>query len=262
MKWHRIYALWRRNLTLTYGGGIDPLVDLFYWPLYDIFLWGLTAVAFKSVAPLNVSNVWLIALALWPVCYRANLDMSLSLLSELWSRNVVNLFATPLEIHEWVASSMLLGLFDATVSFLYASLVIYLLYGFNVFSLGWILLPLALLLMLSGWTIGLFTASWLLYSGQKLQKLVWVFGWFFVPFSALFYPLQTLPSWAFYIAKAVPMSYVFDALRTFVNQGSLPMVNLYISFALNCFYLTLSYQFFKKMYHASRVKGLSRLESE
>ena len=209
MNWFRIFALVQRNIMLTYSG-LDPLVDIFYWPLYDIILWGFTSLWVAQLENKSIALSWLGALCIWQVCYRVNLDISLNLLTELWSRNVVNLFATPLELKEWMVAAMCLGIFNAIITTIFGTAMVALLYGVNVFSLGWIFLPLTLMLVLSGWATGFLSAGCLILGGQKIQKIVWVLGWAFVPFSALFYPLSLLPTWAIVIAKALPMSYVFE----------------------------------------------------
>ncbi len=138
----------------------------------------------------------------------------------------------------------------------------YLLYGANVLSFGWLLIPIFFLLMQSGWMIGFFTAGCIMYGGRKVQKLVWVLGWIFAPFSGLFYALTVLPGWAYVIAKAIPMSYAIEGLRFYADKGIFPTYHLSISLLLNCFYMVLTLMFLVFMFHKSRVNGLARLESE
>lgn len=261
MNWYRIFALVQKNFILTYRG-LDPLVDIFYWPLYDIILWGFTSLWVTRLKNTSISLTWLTALCIWQVCYRVNLDVSLNLLVELWSRNMVNLFATPLEIKEWIVAAMCLGFINAVITTIFGTAAVAVLYGINVFSVGWIFFLLLLILMLSGWAIGFFSAGCIIKEGQKAQKLVWVLGWFFVPFSALFYPLTLLPTWAVMFSKVVPMSYVFEGLRVYAAQGTYPLYNLGMALLLNCIYLTLSLTFFVSMFYRSKTQGLARLDTE
>ena len=41
VNFNRIRALIKRNFLLTFRG-IDTLTDFFYWPLFDILVWGFT----------------------------------------------------------------------------------------------------------------------------------------------------------------------------------------------------------------------------
>ena len=261
MNWYRIFALVQRNIMISYRG-IDPLIDIFYWPLYDIVLWGFTATWFAFSSGQPISLIWLTGLVLWQACLRASFDVSINLLTELWSRNVVNLFATPLEIKEWIVGAMVLGFLDALICIVYGSIVVALLYGVNIFAVGSIFVPALLLLILAGWAIGFFVAGFLIKAGQKVQKLAWVLGWFFVPFSALFYPLNSLPRWAVIVAKLFPMSYIYEGLRMYIAQGIYPWFHLGMGFLLSSCYFGLAILFFIKMFHKSRSAGLARLEQE
>ena len=88
---------------------------------------------------------------------------------------MVNLFATPLELSEWMMGAMILGIIDGLITLAYGAILIGLIYGVHIFALGWLIIPLFLLLLMSGWMIGFFSAAWLVYGGQSKQKIVWVF---------------------------------------------------------------------------------------
>lgn len=261
MNINRIKALTFRNLKLTFRG-LDPLVDIFYWPLLDLVIWGFTSFALMKGGSEQAPLILLSALVMWNTCYRSNLDVSFTLLNELWSRNIVNLFATPVELKEWMTSAMALGLFDSLITAGYGSFMVWLIYGVNIFVVGPILLLIYFLLLLSGWAIGFFSAAWIVYKGQGIQKIVWVLGWFFAPFSGIFYSLDILPTWAQIIAKVIPMSYTYQILRSSIKHGTIPLYPLAMSIILNCVYLTLSLLFFKHMFHKSKKLGLARLEAE
>ena len=57
-------------------------------------------------------------------------------MEELLSRNVVNIFSTPLSLAEWIAAMMVLGLINIFFVIACCSLAIWLLYGINIFILG------------------------------------------------------------------------------------------------------------------------------
>jgi ABC-2 type transport system permease protein len=255
----RIAALVKRNLTITYRG-IDPFYDILYWPLYDLLLWGFASRGVETVGKPHLSLVWLSSLVLWQACVRANLDLSLNFLGELWSHNVVTLFASPLKLREWILAAMILGALNSVLVVMFGSLFAYLLYGVNILALGWIIIPLFFLLLHSGWVIGFFATGCVMYGGLKVQKIVWILGWVFAPFSALFYALQVLPLWAYAIAKSVPMSYAIEGLRSYALTGVFPTSYLVTSFLLNCLYSVLTLYFLLAMFQKSKRRGLAQLE--
>ncbi len=261
MTFSRVTALVKRNLILNYRG-IDPLIDIFYWPLYDLMLWGFTSRWIVGEETSKLALIWLTSIVLWQGCVRSNLDVSLNLLIELWSHNVVSVFASPLKLREWLASAMIIGIINTTIVFAFGAFMAYIMYGVNVFTIGWLLIPLFFLLLQSGWVIGFFATGCIMYGGLKVHKIVWVLGWCFAPFSALFYALKVLPTWAYSVAKCVPMSYLFEGLRLYTHTGIFPTHHLTIAFLLNCIYGSLTLYFLVKMFRKSKVRGLARLEAE
>ena len=108
--------------------------------------------------------------------------------------------------------------------------------------------------------MGFLGAAFIMYYGNKVQTLAWTMGFMFAPFSAVYYPLSSLPSWIQNISKFLPTTYVFEGMRGIINNQSLPLDMLLKSLGLNILYLTLSIAFFVFMFEKSRAKGLARLE--
>jgi ABC-2 type transport system permease protein len=241
--------------------GLHHLSDLFYWPLVDILLWGLTSLWIqRSNVVANLPLVLMTALIFWQVAWRGSVDISVNLLHEFWHRNLVNLFSTPLKISEWAFGVLLLSLCKLLVTIAFGALVVYLLYALNVFTLGWAFLPFAAMLLIFGWTIGFLSSGIIIYWGHQVEVLAWMIAFIFAPFSAVFYPVDILPLWAQKIAWALPTTYIFEGMREILRGGPFNLPYFLISFLLNILYLGASLFFFKWMFEKSRVKGLARLE--
>lgn len=242
--------------------GMMQLSDLFYWPLVDILIWGLTSIWLKS-QPGHMYNLPLIlmtALIFWQISWRGSIDISVSLLQEFWHRNLVNLFSTPLKFSEWIAGIVLISLCKLIVSVAFGSLVVYLLYALNVFTIGWAFLPFAASLLIFGWTIGFLASSMIVYWGHTVEMFAWMIGGLFAPFSAVFYPVTVLPDWAQMISRCLPTTYIFEGMRAMLSTGIFHTQYFLISIALNIVYLTGAISLFKMMFEKSRHKGLGRLE--
>lgn len=240
---------------------IHQLSDLFYWPLVDILLWGLTSLWIQKQN--NVPDLPLIlmtALIFWQITWRGAIGISFHLLQEFWHRNLVNLFSTPLRLSEWICGTMLLSICKLIVSVVFGSLVVYMLYSLNVFSIGWAFIPFAVSLYLFGWSIGFLSSGLVIYWGHKVEMFAWMLPFLFAPFSAVFYPVDALPQWAQYIAWSLPTTYVFEGMRQLLGGAPFPAAYLFISFVLNFLFLFLSIGFFAWMFRKSLVKGLARLE--
>lgn len=241
--------------------GPNQLSDLFYWPLVDILLWGLTSIWIQRQSHVeNLPLLLMTALIFWQIAWRGSIDISVNILQEVWHRNLVNLFSTPLKISEWIAGTILLCLCKLMVTIAFGSLMIYLLYALNVFTLGLAFLPFAALLLVFGWCLGFLAAGIIIYWGHQVEMIAWMIGFLFAPFSAVFYPVAVLPTWAQKISWCLPTTYVFEGMRQILNGNPFPYSYLVYSIILNIVYLMLSIVFFKWMFEKSRQKGLARLE--
>jgi ABC-2 type transport system permease protein len=241
--------------------GPHQLADLFYWPLVDILLWGLTSVWIQSQSHVpHLPLILMTALIFWQVAWRGSIDISVNLLQEFWHRNLVNLFSTPLKLKEWIFGILLLCLCKLVITILFGSLMVYVLYSLNVFQIGWSFIPFVALLLLFGWVLGFCAAAIIIYWGHQVEMFAWMIAFIFAPFSAVFFPVTILPEWAQIISWSLPTTYVFEGMRALLNGQSFPTNYFIYSFILNCLYLTLSIYFFKWMFNKSLTKGLSRLE--
>ena len=257
---NRILAMVLRY-TLNMRHSLDRLSDMFYWPLMDLFLWGLTGLYFARLTtnrPYAVEII-LTGVIFWLIIWRAQYEITVNLLSELWDKNLVNIFASPLKVGEWVLSVILFGFLKMIISFIFISIFAFILYRYNIFLYGFYLIPVVTSLLLTGWTIGFFVSGMLIYYGEKIQTLAWTGAMLLAPLSAPYYPLSFLPLWAQKIAALIPASYIFEGMREILFTGAISYDKLLISFTLNIIYLMLSLCFFVFMFNKSRKLGLGRL---
>ena len=241
---------------------LDRWSESIYWPVLDLVLWGITTRWVESgrgEVP-HLALAVLTAVVFWQVVWRANYEISVNLLEEMWNQNLVNLFSTPLTVWEWSVSLIVLGVLKNVLTMIVGAGAVWLLYRLNVFAVGWLMLPFLFSLMMSGWFMGFTSSGLIIYYGRRLQGLAWMLGIALSPFSAVFYPVSALPGWAQVVASALPMTYVFEGMRQILRGGPLPLAALGLSFGLNVLYLGLSIVFFGAMFEWSRAKGLGRLE--
>lgn len=260
MNAQRIKAIILRSIY-TWRHNLDRLSDTFYWPALDIIVWGFMSVYIKNNAP-NVPFITLAlltALIFWLIVWRSQYEITVGLLTELWDRNLVNIFASPLKTSEWIIASMILGIIKMFFSVIFAVLLAFILYKANVFSFGFLLLPFMTSLILTGWAAGFIVAGVIIRFGMKIQALAWAGVTILMPFSAVYYPVSTLPVWAQKIAGFMPTSYIFEGMREILFIGSFSYNKLFISISLNLVFLLLSIWFFVFMFNQSRKLGLGRL---
>lgn len=241
--------------------GPHQISDMLYWPFVDILLWGLTSLWIqKQNSVPGLPLVLMTGLIFWQIAWRGSIDISFNLLQEFWHRNLVNMFSTPLKISEWITGVLLLSLCKLTITISFGSLIVYILYSLNVFTIGWAFIPFAMLLFIFGWTLGFVASGIIIYKGHQVEMFAWMIAFIFAPFSGVFYPVETLPAWAQHISWALPTTYVFQGMREILNNQPFPTYYALASLALNVLYLGLALLFFHYMFRKSLNKGLARLE--
>ncbi len=259
INFNRVWAMIDRyNLNLVHSW--DRLTDMFYWPFLDLVLWGLTGVFFvKGSQDPNILIVMLTGLVFWIVIWRAQYEINVNLLSEIWDRNIVNIFVSPLSIWEWIIALIIFGFTKMLISISFSAVIAFFLYKFNIFMFGFYLFPIIISLALTGWAAGFVVAGFLIRYGQKVQTLGWAGVAVLAPFTAPNYPISILPAWAQKISMFVPSSYIFEGMREIIYKGVFSWEKIVISLGLNIVYLSLAILFFVFMFKRSRKLGLGRL---
>jgi ABC-2 type transport system permease protein len=131
-------------------------------------------------------------------------------------------------------------------------------FGFNfVVEVGLPLVPCLLALLLMGWSVGVATTAAILRLGQGAEELAWALAFLFQPFSAVFYPVDVLPSWMRGIAFFVPASHVFEGMRGILQEGArFPARELLWAFAIDLLYIAAAAWLFSWSLRQVRERGL------
>jgi len=233
-------------------------MEIFYWPLLDLMLWGFVGLyltRYKAGVP-NFVSFFLGALILWDILFRSQQGISVSFLEDLWSRNLVNIFISPLSPVEYVTSLLVMSLIKLALASCVLTILAWLLYSFNIFTIGLPLIPLALNLIIMGWSIGIVTTAVILRYGQEAEVLAWGLALLFQPISAVFYPVSVMPPWLRHIVAFIPSAHVFEGMRAVIAHGPFPIGHLVMALLLNAVYVAVSIKFFSWNFKKVKEGGL------
>jgi ABC-2 type transport system permease protein len=234
MKLHRITALIVRHLYL-YRRSLPRIMEIFYWPFLDLVIWGfitLYLARYQSQVP-GFVTFFLGALILWDILFRSQQGITISFLEELWARNLMNLFASPLRPSEFLAATMVMSVMKVAVVSVIMTVCALVFYSYNVFAVGLWLIPFVVNLVITGWIIGVFTTSLIMRFGQEAEVLAWSMVFLFQPISCVFYPMDVLPVWLKAIAWANPAAHIFEGMRAVLSTGAAPLSDLAWAIGLN-----------------------------
>lgn len=245
MKLSRMAGLTLRYFYL-YRGSPPRLLEQLYWPVVDLLVWGFVTIylrQFEGTLP-NFLAFFLGGLILWDILFRSQVGVSVAYLEEVWSRNLLNLFVSPLRPAEFLGASMMIAImrvaFTATVTLVIA----WGFYGFNAFVMGLWLWVFMASLILMGWALGIFISALIMRFGQGAESLAWGLIFLVQPVAAVFYPVAVLPEALQHVSQFIPAAHVFEGMRQVLNGGLPPAHHLAWAFGLNVVYLSASLVFF------------------
>lgn len=253
----RIWGLMYRHLAL-YRRSWPRLLELAYWPVLQMCIWGFTAsyLASRAAGPVAFAGgILLGGVLLWEVALRSQMGVAISFLEELWSRNLGHVFVSPLRPWELVAALIGMSVIRMAVGVLPAILLAWALYAFNLFSLGPVLVLFFANLMVMGWWVALGVVSLILRHGAGAEALAWSVLFGLTPFSAVFYPVAVLPAALRPVALALPSAHVFEGMRAVLIQGVIRWDHLAWAVALNIAWSAAAALVFAGQFRAARVRG-------
>lgn len=192
----------------------------------------------------------------WMIFQRAQQDLSIAYLQDIWSRSIVNLYVSPMNNLEFIIASIIIGLIKVVITLAVMAGLALVLYAFNLFEMGFALIPFVGMLLIFAWSLGLFSTGIIFRFGTDAQIIAFSIAFVLQPFVAVFYPLDILPQAVQYVGLAFPITYVFEGMRELLATGVFNMTLFAWSFGLNILYLILCGWFFGTMFKHVKKKGL------
>lgn len=257
LAWLRIRAVARRHAYVL-ARSPHRLFDVTLWPLVDVLLFGAIA-AFVGTGDVPAGQraaAYLLAgIVLWHVIYQSQIALSTGLLEETWTRNLLNLMVTPLREVEYVAGVALFGMVKLAIGVAVLGVGAAAFFAFDVTDLGLGLVPIGAVLLAVGWGISLLVMGFVLRFGTGAEALAWGVMFVVMPLSGVFYPVDALPGALQPVARALPTTYAFDALRHLVDTGDVAWGRLGLSAALTVVLVVAAGAYAVRMLQRFRTRG-------
>ncbi len=213
-----IAAIVLRQIYLLRGSPVR-LFPMVCWVAIDILLWGFITRYLNSVSGSGVNFVpaLLGGVLLWDFCTRIMQGVTTAFLEDVWSRNFLNLFASPLSTGEYVTGLVLTSMLTSSFGLVVMLTLAVGVFGLDFLALGLSLVEYLAILLTFGVTLGVLGSAIVLRFGPASEWLLWPLPAVIAPFAAVFYPVATLPVWMQWVARALPPAYVFESLRSLLT---------------------------------------------
>ncbi len=234
---------------------IEIVMDLAVFPLMTIIVFGFLSKYLAGTDPV-ISKGVLAGMLLWQFIWITQYTVALGSLWNIWSRNLSNLFVSPLTVSEFIFAQTLSGILKGLLILLLGSILSFYVYNFNILEIGIINLTiLSVNLVLFAFTLGMIVLGLIFRFGLRIQSFAWGLLPIFQPLTAAFYPVTILPKPLQVIAYLLPPTYVFEAIRGILRTSYLDLSLMGVAFLLNIIYVSSSIIFFRYMFNKSKESG-------
>ena len=252
----RVRALIRRHAYLLLKSW-PRLVSMAYYPTVTMVLWAFLTLYLKPTNSFlkDAPGFFIGAVLLWDVLFRGQLGVSLTFIEEMYSRNLGNLFVSPLRLSEFIAGQLTMSVLRTLIGVGGACVFAWLLFRYSIISLGFPLIAFFWLLLAFGWSIGLAVSATILRFGLGAEELAWAAIFILAPVSGVYYPIGVLPGWLQPVAWALPSAHVFEGMRGVLLEGAFAWSHFWSASMLVGIYLCLGAFMFRLAVRHARVHG-------
>ena len=250
---NKYWAFVARSLLVN-RRNVFAIFEMLFWPGISIFSVGLLT-KFLKLDSATVTFVLIGAIGMNTIQI-AQLDLSYSLLYDVWSKSLKHKFIAPIRLSHILVGSGLVGMIRGFLVFVIMSLLCMWLFGMDLGRPGFT----GLLIFLAGMflnavILGILVLALVLRFGHRAEVAAWAFAYLLVLLCGLYYPVTVLPPGVREMAQFVPLTYFLDYFRHFYGFPLLSPHPLVYGFLQSVVYLMASYLLLKFTLRSALKRG-------
>jgi ABC-2 type transport system permease protein len=250
---NKIWAFAARSLLVN-RRNVFAVFEMFFWPGIAIFSVGLLTKFLKLDAE-TVTFVLIGAIGMNTIQI-AQLDLSYSLLYDVWSKSLRHKFIAPIGLGHLLVGTGLVGLLRGFLVFVIMGLLCMWLFDMDLGRPG--ILGLAMFLagmFLNAAILGILVLALVLRFGHRAEVAAWAFAYLLFLLCGLYYPVTVLPHGIKEMAQFVPLTHFLDYFRHFYGFPQLSAHPLLFGFSQSVIYLGLCYLFLRSTLKSALKRG-------
>jgi ABC-2 type transport system permease protein len=189
--------------------------------------------------------------------------VTMTFFEDVWTRNLLNVFATPITVAEYVTGLVLSSIGSSAISLAVMAALATAVFGLSVAAnLGFLAAAIPVL-FLFGIAIGIGGCAIVLRLGPSAEWFIWPIPAVLSPLVGVFYPIAVLPGWMRAISWLLPPSHVFEVARAVVAGGRPDWARIGLAAALALADVVLAGWIFARVHrHAVHTGLLARYSAE
>ncbi len=234
---------------------VFAVFEMFFWPLIGLFSVGFLT-RFLELEADAISFILTGALAMNTIQI-AQLDISYSLLYDVWSKCLKHGFIAPIRLGHVILGSGLVGLARGLIVFaVMAGLAVWI-FAMDLTAPG--PGPVAVFfggLFLMAAIEGALVLSLVLTFGHRAEVTAWAISYLALLLSGMYYPVTLLPAGVQQVARAIPLTHFLEYFRSFYGFAPSTAHPLFWGLALSAGYLAAGYALLALCLNLARRRGI------
>uniref|UniRef100_A0A7V4G7C6 ABC transporter permease n=1 Tax=Desulfobacca acetoxidans TaxID=60893 RepID=A0A7V4G7C6_9BACT len=250
----KIWAFAARSLLVN-RRNVFAIFEMLFWPGVAVFSVGLLT-RFLNLDPETITFVLIGAVSMNTIQI-AQLDLSYSLLYDVWAKSLKHEFIAPIRLGHLLLGAGLVGLARGLLVFAIMGLLSMWLFHMDLSRPGWTGLLLFLAgLFLNAAVIGILVLVLVLRFGHRAEVAAWAFSYVLLLLCGLYYPVWVLPPGVQEMAHFIPLTYFLDYYRHFYGFPLLSPHPLRYGFLQSVIYLAGSYVLLQATLKSALKRGI------
>lgn len=254
MKLNRIIALIYYDI-LVFSRAKWRVVEMFYFPVTTVIMWGLFSTYVSSFA-LEAGLIVLVLNIFWNFAVVAQSNTNMQIMDDSWSGSIKQLLISGIKESEYIAARIIS---TTAISLALLSLLLatsYYMFGLKIiFEKAGAASLLFLSTLISSIAMSILIAAFIITAGKEYGFLSWSLLQIFILLSAPFYPVTIFPDWLQGVAAAMPYTATFQNARALVSTGVTDSGLMLQGFLVSTAYLLVSLPAYFYAFRRARKTG-------
>jgi len=250
---NKIWAFAARSLLIN-RRNVFAIFEMLFWPGISISSVGLLT-KFLKLESDTVTFVLIGAIGMNTIQI-AQLDLSYSLLYDVWSKSLRHNFMAPMSLRHLLIGTGLVGILRGFLVFVIMSGLCTWLFGMDLGRPGVTALALFLAgMFLNAAILGILVIALVLRFGHRAEVAAWAFSYLLFLVGGLYYPVTVLPEGIRELAQFIPLTHFLDYFRNFYGFPLVSSSPLLWGFSQSVIYLALCCLFLRKTLRTALRRG-------
>jgi len=258
-KGRTLFAVWGKFYAFTYRNFIFAkrnffaFMEILFWPVVGLLSVGIMG-NFLELKENTLAFVLTGAITAG-VLQVTQLDVSYSLLYDIWSKSIKHTFLAPVNHYDYILGSWIVGMMRGLIVFILLTFFSQKAFGFimPVFFATLIFLG---GIFLSALIIGMLVCLLIMLYGQRVEVTAWSLATLLMLICGIYYPINFLPQPLPLVASLIPLTYFLEYYRAFYGFSPLFSHSLLTGLILTVVYIFILFRFLKMAFARARRTGI------